>query len=336
VALGSAIGLTSSLTNVKCFNESNGSASVNVTAGTSPYSYAWNNGSTASSISNLSAGTYYVTVTDARSCIALDSAIVSQPASITIFVSTVQPTCSGLNNGSATVSASGGTPSYSYNWSTSTSGTGVNSLAPGSYSVSLTDANNCTSSSNFSITNPPPVSASVIAGNDSCFGSSDGDVQLTPAGGTSPYAYLWSNNSTSATVTNLAAGTYNVTITDVHNCSATTTASITQPAQINVTTSATETANGQSTGSATVSNVTGGVAPFVATWSNGSTGNTITGLAAATYTVTITDHNGCESTATATVSNSVGIISVNGDLSFTIYPNPAKSEVTIDAGTLDK
>jgi PKD repeat protein len=336
VALGSAIGLTSSLTNVKCFNESNGSASVNVTAGTSPYSYAWNNGSTASSISNLSAGTYYVTVTDARSCIALDSAIVSQPASITIFVSTVQPTCSGLNNGSATVSASGGTPSYSYNWSTSTSGTGVNSLAPGSYSVSLTDANNCTSSSNFSITNPPPVSASVIAGNDSCFGSSDGDVQLTPAGGTSPYAYLWSNNSTSATVTNLAAGTYNVTITDVHNCSATTTASITQPAQINVTTSATETANGQSTGSATVSNVTGGVAPFVATWSNGSTGNTITGLAAATYTVTITDHNGCESTATATVSNSVGIISVNSDLSFTIYPNPAKSEVTIDAGTLDK
>jgi hypothetical protein len=147
---------------------------------------------------------------------------------------------------------------------------------------------------------------------------------------------LWSNNSTSATVTNLAAGTYNVTITDVHNCSATTTASITQPAQINVTTSATETANGQSTGSATVSNVTGGVAPFVATWSNGSTGNTITGLAAATYTVTITDHNGCESTATATVSNSVGIISVNSDLSFTIYPNPAKSEVTIDAGTLDK
>jgi hypothetical protein len=155
-------------------------------------------------------------------------------------------------------------------------------------------------------------------------------------GGTGPYSYLWSNNSTAAELTNLAAGNYIVTITDVHNCSGTDTTGITQPAQITITTSATETPGGQSTGSASVSNVTGGISPYLATWSNGLTGNTISGLAAGTYTVTVTDHNGCQSTATATVSNSVGIISVNGDLSFTIYPNPAKSEVTIDAGTLDK
>ncbi len=332
----STLSLTSSLTNVKCFNDNNGAASVNVTSGTSPYSYVWNNGSTAASITNLTAGTYYVTVTDTRSCVALDSVSITQPASITIFVSTVQPTCAGLSNGSASATATGGTPSYSFNWSNNTSGTGVSNLAQGNYSVSLTDANQCTSASTFTITDPTPVSASVTAGNASCFGSADGNIQITPAGGTSPYNYLWSNNSTSANATNLAAGTYNVTITDVHNCSTTATASVTQPTQLSVTTSTTETPTGQSTGSASVSNVTGGVPPYVVTWSNSQTGNTITGLTAGTYTVTVTDQNSCETTATAVVSNAVGIATVNSDLTFTIYPNPAKSEVTIDAGNLDK
>jgi PKD repeat protein len=336
VSAGTALSITTALTNLLCFNDVNGVASVSVISGTSPYQYAWSNGSNTDTITGLAAGSYYVTATDARNCQTIDSAVIQQPSSITIFINAVQPTCSGLTNGNAQVHATGGTPGYNYLWSTGSISLGLGNLAPDGYSVTLTDANGCTAMSTFTITNPPPVTATVNAINDSCYGSSDGNIQITPVGGTGPYSYLWSNNSTAAELTNLAAGNYIVTITDVHNCSGTDTTGITQPAQITITTSATETPGGQSTGSASVSNVTGGISPYLATWSNGLTGNTISGLAAGTYTVTVTDHNGCQSTATATVSNSVGIISVNGDLSFTIYPNPAKSEVTIDAGTLDK
>jgi len=336
ISLGGAPSLTVSATNVSCFNAGTGIASVNVSGGTAPYSYSWNNGNTSASITNLNAGSYYLTVTDSRGCTTVDSAIITQPASITVFVSPVQPTCSGLSNGSASVTATGGTPSYTYNWSTNASGTSISNLPAGNYSVTLTDANHCTSQASFTVTDPTPVSASIVTNNDSCYGSADGDIQLTPAGGNSPYSYLWSNNATAATVRSLAAGNYSVTITDAHNCSATINAAVTQPAQLAVTTTATETTSGQSTGSASVGNVTGGTSPYQATWSNSQTGNTITNLAAGTYTVTVTDRNGCEATATAVVNTTVGINTINEDLSFTIYPNPAKTQVTVDAGSLDK
>ena len=336
VVTGTALNLTTSATSVNCFNANNGSASVNVTSGTSPYQYAWNIGNTNTSITGLTAGTYYVTVTDAHSCQTIDSAIVSQPSSITIFVAAVQPTCFGMNDGSASVSATGGTPGYGYIWSNSSTSIGISSLAAGGYSVTLTDANSCTSSATFNITNPVPVTASATTESDSCYGSSDGSIQIMPAGGTGPYTYLWANNATSATLTGLAAGSYTVTITDVHNCTTTNTTNISQPTAITVTTSTTGAINGQSDGSASVNNVGGGSAPYVVAWSNGLNGNTINGLAAGTYTVTITDHNGCQATATAVVNATVGIANVSSDISFTIYPNPAKTEVTVDANSLDK
>ena len=335
VVTGTALNLNTNATSVNCFNANNGSASVSVTSGTSPYQYLWNNGNTTTSITGISAGSYYVTVTDAHNCQTIDSAIVSQPAAITIFVAAVQPTCFGLGDGSASVNATGGRPNYSYVWSNSSTAISINSLSAGGYSITLTDANSCTSSASFNITNPIPVTASATTENDSCYGNSDGSIQLIPSGGTGPYTYLWSNSSTAATLTSLAAGTYTVTITDVHNCTTTNTTIISQPSQISVATSTTDATNGQSNGSASISNVGGGNPPYVVTWSNSQNGNTITGLAAGTYTVTVTDHNGCETTASAVVNASVGIANVS-EIPFTIYPNPAKTEVTVDAGSLDK
>ena len=248
----------------------------------------------------------------------------------------MQPTCSGLNNGSATVTATGGITNYSFHWSTNVNGTGISNLSPGNYSVTLTDANNCTSTAAFSITNPVPVTASVVSQSASCFGVSDGNVQITPAGGTSPYSYLWSNSSTTATATNLAAGSYTVTITDSHNCSTTSAATVTQPSQIVAATSSTDATGNQSNGTASVSGVSGGVSPYTVAWSNGGSGNTISNLAAGTYTVTVTDHSGCQTTATVTVNTSVGIAQLTNDLPFTIFPNPAKNEVTVDAVAIDK
>ena len=336
VTTSAALTLSASATSIACFNANNGAASVSVTSGTSPYQYAWNTGATTTALTNLTAGTYYVTVTDAHSCTTIDSVTVTQPGAITIFVSSVQPTCSGLNNGSATVTATGGTANYTYVWSTNASGTGINNLAPGNYSVTLTDANHCTSQASFTITNPVPVSAAVVSQNSTCFGNADGTIQVTPAGGTAPYTYMWTNNSTTATVSNLAAGSYTVTITDNHNCSATASATVTQPTQVVVATSSTDATGTQSNGSASVSGVSGGVSPYTVSWSNGGSGNTISNVAAGTYTVTVTDHNGCTTTASVTVNTSVGIAQVTNDLPFTIFPNPAKNEVTVDAVAIDK
>jgi len=336
ITTGGNFAVTTSSTSVNCFNASNGSASVTVTSGTSPYVYAWSNGSSASSIHGISAGNYVVTVSDAHSCVSIDTIVVSQPSSITIFVSTVPPTCAGLSNGSAGVSATGGTPGYSYVWSNASTSLNINNLAAGTYSVSLTDANSCSSSASFNITDPAAVTASVVANDDSCHGESDGSAAVTPGGGTGPYSFLWSNTSTSAAVTGLAAGTYAVTVTDNHNCSITTSATVNEPSQVAATTSSTNATNGQSNGSATVNSATGGTPPYTVNWSNGQSGNTITGLAAGTYTATVTDHNGCQTTVTAVVTSTVGIVNVSADLEFTLYPNPAKTEVTVDAGNLDK
>ena len=337
IVVGSMTGVTTSQTNVTCFNANNGTASVSVSSGTAPYTYNWNNGSTTASVSNLAAGNYYVTVSDANHCSATETLTVSQPGSITVLVNTVQPTCAGINNGSASASTTGGTPSYTYNWSTNVSGPSISNLGAGSYSVTLTDAHSCTSLSTFNITSPSAVTANVVASNTSCFGTSDGSIQASVTGGSAPYAYLWSNSSTSANPSNLAVGSYNLTVTDAHNCSATFNAGVSQPNQIVVSTSTTDAINGQANGSASVGSVTGGNPPYVATWSNGTNGNIDNNLAAGTYTVSITDHSGCISTSTVVVNDStVGITSIGNDISFSIYPNPAKTEITIDAGSLDK
>jgi len=334
VSTGSALAATKSATGVNCFNDVNGQASVNVTSGNSPYTYSWSNGNTTNAITNVVAGNYVVTITDAHSCTLVDTVTISQPSAITIFVSAVQPTCAGQANGTASVSALGGTPGYSYVWSNTSTALSISNLSSGSYSVTLTDANQCTSSSTFNITDPAAVTANTTASDDSCAGQNNGFVVANATGGTIPYTYLWSNSSTSAIATGLVAGPYTVTVTDIHNCTATASAIVHEPAAINGTTTTVPSVNSQANGSATVTGVTGGVAPYTVTWSNGATGNTATGLVAATYTATITDHNGCTSTVTAVVSNVLGITNVSAELAFTIYPNPAKNEITISAGNL--
>ena len=337
ITTGSVLAVSPSFTDILCFGQTTGAASVNVTTGTTPYQYSWNNGATTSSVTGLTAGNYLVTVTDAHSCQVIDTIVVSQPTSITIFVSPVQPTCVGFSNGSASVSATGGTPGYTYVWSNNATTISVNNLAADSYSVSLTDNNNCTSVAAFSITDPVAVSANLVAVGDSCFGTTDGQINATAAGGTGPYDYLWNDGETTSNITSLASGAYTLTITDNNSCSATFTSTVNQPTQLTVTVSSTSTINGQANGTGTLGNATGGTAPYAYLWSNGQTTSTATGLLAGTYKATVTDHNGCIIVENVMVNDStVGIATINNGFAFTIYPNPASTEVTIAVGSVDK
>ncbi|UFH34398.1 MBG domain-containing protein [Flavobacterium acetivorans] len=311
----SALAVTpASQTNVSCFGGSNGTATVSVSGGTSAYTYAWSpSGGTAATATGLSAGTYTVTVTDANACIATQSFTITQPPVLAVTpASQTNVSCFGGSNGSATVSVSGGTSAYTYAWSPSGGTTATASgLSAGTYTVTVTDANACIATQSFTITQPAVLAVTPASQtNVSCFGGSNGSATVSVSGGTSAYTYAWSpSGGTAAIATGLAAGTYTVIVTDANGCTATQNFTITQPTAL-VATAATQTnvtCNGGADGSATVS-VSGGTSGYTYAWApTGGTAATATGLSAGTYTVTVTDANGCVTTQGFTITQPTAI-----------------------------
>jgi len=301
-----AMSSTTSQTNIACNGGSTGIATVNVSGGTAPYTYSWSpSGGTAATATGLSAGTYTVTVTDANGCTLTRTFTITQPTALSVTTSQTNVACNGGSNGSATVNVTGGTPAYTYSWSPS-GGTAATAtgLSAGTYTVTITDANNCQTTRSFTITQPTSaVSGTTVVTNVACNGGSTGAINLTPAGGTAPYTFNWGGGITTEDRTGLSAGIYTVVITDANGCTATVSRTVTQPTAMSSTTSQTNIAcNGGSTGIATV-NVSGGTAPYTYSWSpSGGTAATATGLSAGTYTVTVTDANGCTLTRTFTIT----------------------------------
>lgn len=291
--------LTVNTTNTAC-GASTGSASVNVAGGTGPFTYNWvPSGGTGSTASNLNAGTYIVTVNDAIGCTQTDTAIVGSTGGLSASVtSTTHVSCNGGNNGSATITSSGGTPPYAYSWLPSGGSAGTaTGLTAGTYTVTVNDAGGCDYTTSITITQPSAIVAPITWTNITCQGENDGSAFVTPSGGISPYTYTWApSGGTGDTASNLSALTYTVTVTDGNNCNKTNSVTIDEPAAITLVTSKTISCKSDSN-SATVS-VTGGTMPYTYAWSpGGETGPTTAGISAGTYTVVVTDANDCTSTA---------------------------------------
>ncbi|WEK33900.1 MAG: MBG domain-containing protein [Candidatus Pseudobacter hemicellulosilyticus] len=333
-----AMKVTPSQTNVSCNGGTNGTASVTVSGGSGPYTYSWSpTGGTAATATGLAVGSYTVTITDANLCSTTQNFTISQPPAMSAVTSQQNVSCNGASTGSATVTASGGAGSYTYSWAPS-GGTAATAsgLAVGSYTCTITDANACYITRNFTITQPTAMSASMSQVNIACNGASTGMASVHVTGGAGSYTYSWSpSGGTAATATGLAAGPYTVTVTDANNCQMTRNFSITQPPPMSVTGSQTEvTATGMSNGSATVT-VTGGTGSYTYSWSpSGGTAATATGLAAGIYTVTITDANLCSTTKTfnlllpATLGNFSVAAKNYGDAAFTLTAPTSNSSGT--------
>ncbi|MFC1224796.1 MBG domain-containing protein [Pedobacter sp. BG31] len=306
-----AITATTSQTNVACNGASNGSASVTASGGAGGYTYSWSpSGGTAATATGLSAGTYTCTITDANNCQIIKTFTITQPTAITATTSQTNVACNGASNGSASVTASGGAGGYTYSWSPSggTSATATG-LSAGTYTCTITDANNCQIIKTFTITQPTAITATTSQTNVACNGASNGSASVTAAGGAGGYTYSWSpSGGTAATATGLSAGTYTCTITDANNCQIIKTFTITQPTAITATTSKTNVAcNGASNGSASVT-ASGGAGGYTYSWSpSGGTAATATGLSAGTYTCTITDANNCQIIKTFTITQPTAI-----------------------------
>ena len=296
--------------NVTCNGFATGGATASTTGGTTPYNYIWSNGATTASITGVVAGTYTVTTTDNNGCTSTSSATITEPAQL-MAASVVDSnvTCNGLSNGGATASATGGTNPYNYSWSTSTSSAtnattaSITGVIAGAYTVTITDNNGCTSTSSVTITEPTTlVAASVLDSNVTCNGFSNGGATASATGGTSPYSYLWSNSAITASITGVAAGVYTVTISDNNGCTSISSVTITEPTPLVISTSidSNATCSGFANGGITAT-ATGGVSSYTYAWSNGATTASITGITAGTYTVTLTDANGCTSTSSETI-----------------------------------
>lgn len=297
--------LTTNSTGVLCYGASTGGASVTATGGSS-YTYNWSGGGSTSSISNKPAGTYTVTVTDNHQCSSTASVNISQPlAALTLTPSTTDASC-GQNNGVATVTPSGGSGGNTYHWSNNATTQTINNLAAGAYAVTVTDANNCTAATVMIVgTATNTLTVTIQSTNASC-GQNNGTALALPNNVLSGISYAWSNSSTAGSISNLAPGTYSVTVTNGNSCTASASASITNVAStMNVTFSSTNAACSQSTGSITA-NVTGGGGGYTYNWSGGGTSATLSNKAAGSYTVTVTDNTSCTISAVGTISNANG------------------------------
>jgi outer membrane protein OmpA-like peptidoglycan-associated protein len=325
------------LVNVSCFDGKTGDVNVDVSGGTKPYSFNWNNGVKTQNLADVAAGDYQLTVKDAKGCSSTFKALVQQPDQLAIRLDTIRNlNCNADNKGSVDVSVTGGALPYIYTWSNGSSSEDLTNAMAGKYTIVVEDAKGCSKSISATIDQPTKleIKAEPVA-NIKCSGSETGTVSITANGGISPYRYLWNNGATTQSLVNVPAGTYTANITDAKGCAATYTASITEPARlIKAIDAITDIrCSGDSSGSIHIT-VLEGVAPYTFKWSNGSTKEDITGLVAGDYKLTITEANGCKSTLEATIEEPVKFIaSVDKITNIQCYGNNTGSvEISVSGG----
>ncbi|GEM_PF-5860918 len=304
-----ALSRTVIVTDVACYGDSTGSVDLSVTGGTLPYTFLWSNEAETEDISGVPAGSYSVTVSDSTGCTIHASASVEQPAEALTgnIVSLTHVSEHGESNGSITISGSGGRPPYSYSLDEGEfqpSGT-FGSLSAGSYSIRVMDASSCIFIIPFVINQPDPLIISISGQtNVACFGENTGSVSVTATGGVSPYTYRLDTGpfQDNGSFGSLSAVDYIITVRDANNCERQIQVEITQPeAALSGTVIATDVAcYGDSTGSVDLS-VTGGTLPYTFLWSNEAETEDISGVPAGSYSVTISDLNGCTINASASV-----------------------------------
>jgi len=319
--------------NISCFGGNNGSLQVTPNGGTSPYTYLWNGPvsftSSASNINTLVAGIYTISITDNNGCIKTETTSLIEPSAITpslttlTFIGGVNIRCKGDSSGVVFNTVAGGTPGYVFNWAGpsgfSANSQSINNIIAGTYTVNITDTNLCVGTATINLTEPTtPLTGTISINNINCHGDSTGFINLNVTGGTPGYIYWWRGpglyTSSSQNITGLFAGPYDVVITDTNGCQISIDTIVSQPSKILVTfTSTNPVCKGVASGSVDIT-VNGGELPYTYNWSNGSTTEDITNIAAGTYTFVLTDGFGCIDSTIVSISEPNQILIINKDV----------------------
>ena len=334
------LSISSSFNNPLCYGDSTASASITVLGGYAPYTYTWFPSNIDSSfISNLTAGLYSVQVTDANNCTVSDTFLINQPLPITIDDSLVNVSCFGNSNGLISVSVNGGVFPYSYYWNTGDSTSNIINISYGSYQLTVTDSNNCITVETITVNQPNDLFAYFNLNYVSCFGLSDGNIDATVTGGTPPFSFLWSTADTTEDLFNIPSDMYILSLLDSNNCFFTDTIVVFEPDQI-VASLTINSGNLESLGS-------GGTMPytyeiydpsgnlFASTSNNMGVSFSINPVVLGTYTLVVTDANGCVDSSQANLlPSTITDIQTINDLK--IYPNPSNDIFNISFSSIKK
>lgn len=303
--------LTTTFTNALCNGDPDGSANASATGGTGAFSYYWQGCAggvltNTASVSDLYAGCYAVTATDANGCSLTDSVIIGEPLPFQFTGIQDSVTCNGGADGSATIQVQGGTTPYQYSWGIGGNTPGITGLAAGFYFVNVKDTSGCEAATFVQVFEPPLlVIDSTAAKSVSCFGGNNGTAAVFVHGGIPPYKYLWSDLQNTQKALSLSAGTYTVTITDANGCTMHTQVVVLSPTEVSTVFAnvSGETCSGDCQGQATIQ-ASGGTGPYSYFWSTTQPVilPTATGLCPGSYTVTVTDFRGCSKTDKVTIT----------------------------------
>lgn len=290
---------------VKCYGESTGAINIRASGGAMPYTYTWSNGATTKDLKDIPAGNYILTVADANGCSETIRTTISQPTKVNYAIKSVTNlTCNGDNTGAIDISITGGIGPYKYEWSNGASTQDIVGVAAGKYSVTISEANGCSKTIEATITQPPKLAIKLDdVSHILCNGNSTGTINATTTGGVAPYRYSWSNGSVKEDVTGLVAGVYSVTVTDAKGCTATVSTTVKEPAPFVASLMSVKDikCNNEKDGEVKI-NVRGGIRPYKFVWSTGDTTQNLTNIGAGSYSVKITDKNGCIQNVSTIVS----------------------------------
>lgn len=300
---------------------------VNVSGGIPPYSFSGNTNGQALP----SGASYLVIVTDATGCEIMKGDTVDNCETsgcvLTAAIAATHPTCFGSSDGALAANLTDGTAPFQYQWSNNAATPTVSGLPAGTYSLTVTDANGCQSALSQTLINPPAIQSAPTIKQPKCSGDANGMIAAGISGGTPSYEYLWSNNATTPSVDGLGPGAYSVIVTDAHGCSATFDMTLADPDPLAVNPVAQQPkCNGGSEGFVHT-NVSGGNAPYIYQWSNGFTSPSIDGIPAGTYSLTVTDANGCSTTSSQTLGDPPAIVITPGAI---MHPGQGQSNGSID------
>jgi hypothetical protein len=315
-------------------NCTNGTVNSTPTGGLEPYTYQWSNGSTNANMTGLSGGYYDLLITDAQGCHS-NNLGVYVPQGVTINVNTTITNATCLqNDGSAMAFGSGGVNPYTYVWNNGQTGNNATGLSGGNYTVVATDANGCVGTTNVYIGSNTPINVTYSSTSSDCT-SPTGSASLYVSGGTAPYHYFWNvaSSNNSASISNLAPGTYAFVVTDADGCQRNGSVVI-PPISVfggEILTSGAVCPNIYGTATA---QVYGGQAPIQYLWSNGSTSNSITGVQSGTYSCVITDVLGCSIQKYGTIQNisplNIGVLT---EPTSCLYSSDGSATVMVTGGT---
>lgn len=305
---------SSSISDEMCGN-ANGGISITITGGTGPFNYLWSNGSGAQNVQNLSQGTYSVQVTDGVGCIIAQTYSVLNNSGALSATAIVSSSMCTSNNGAITQTIIGANGATTYLWSTGATSLNINSLAPGNYSCTVTDASSCSFTNTYTVTqNTSGIALTgTLITNEIC-NNTLGAINITVSG--SSLTYLWSNGATTQDITGLNSGNYSCIISNSTGCTLNT-GSITvinTSGNLVVSNQAITNELCNNNAGAININVFGGTPAYTYLWSNGATTQDLTALNEGLYTVQVSDNNGCSQAHSVTITNAAGSLSISSSV----------------------